>query len=83
MKPKIFPRPLGERQVVVVLSFAELVYFELDLDSQLNEYQERKAMGSTVLALFMAKKFFFRIHSLKDVNSPASSLLCVNTFYIL
>jgi hypothetical protein len=37
--------------VVVALSSAELVYFELDLDGQLNEYEDRKAMGSTVLAL--------------------------------
>ena len=36
---------------MVALSSAELVYFELDLDGQLNEYQDRKAMGSTVLAL--------------------------------
>ena len=28
-----------------------MVYFKLDLDGQLNECQERKAMGSTVLAL--------------------------------
>ncbi|KAG7446535.1 uncharacterized protein BT62DRAFT_994128 [Guyanagaster necrorhizus] len=41
----------NKRQVVVALSSAELVYFELDLDGQLNEYQDRKAMGSTVLAL--------------------------------
>ncbi|GJE94388.1 DDB1 family protein [Phanerochaete sordida] len=41
----------NRRQVVVALSSAELVYFELDLEGQLNEYQERKAMGSTVLAL--------------------------------
>jgi splicing factor 3B subunit 3 len=39
------------RQVVVALSTAELVYFELDLEGQLNEYQDRKAMGSTVLAM--------------------------------
>lgn len=43
------------RQVVVALSSAELVYFELDLDGQLNEYQDRKAMGSTVLALSIAE----------------------------
>ncbi|THU96687.1 hypothetical protein K435DRAFT_891688 [Dendrothele bispora CBS 962.96] len=36
---------------VVALSSAELVYFESDLEGQLNEYQDRKAMGSTVLAL--------------------------------
>jgi splicing factor 3B subunit 3 len=41
----------NKRQVVVALSSAELVYFELDLDGQLNEYRDRKAMGSTVLAL--------------------------------
>ncbi|KAJ7644170.1 CPSF A subunit region-domain-containing protein [Roridomyces roridus] len=41
----------NQRQIVVALSSAEIVYFELDLDGQLNEYQERKAMGSAVLAL--------------------------------
>ncbi|KZT22240.1 hypothetical protein NEOLEDRAFT_1181118 [Neolentinus lepideus HHB14362 ss-1] len=41
----------NKRQVVVALSSAELVYFELDLEGQLNEFQDRKAMGSTVLAL--------------------------------
>lgn len=41
----------NKRQVVVALSSAELVYFELDLEGQLNEYQDMKAMGSTVLAL--------------------------------
>ena len=35
----------------MALNSAELVYFELDLEGQLNEYQDRKAMGSTVLAL--------------------------------
>jgi splicing factor 3B subunit 3 len=41
----------NKRQVVVALSPAELVYFELDLEGQLNEYEDRKAMGITVLAL--------------------------------
>lgn len=41
----------NKRQVVVALSSAELVYFELDLEGQLNEYQDRKPMGSTVLAM--------------------------------
>lgn len=45
----------NKRQVVVALSSAELVYFELDLDGQLNEYQDRKAMGSTILALSIAE----------------------------
>src|SRR3984885_9085352 len=47
----------NKRQVVVALSSAELVYFdfELDLDGQSNEYKNRKAMGSTVLALSIAE----------------------------
>ncbi|KAJ4475998.1 CPSF A subunit region-domain-containing protein [Lentinula edodes] len=45
----------NKRQVVVALSSAELVYFELDQEGQLNEYQDRKAMGSTVLALSIAE----------------------------
>lgn len=45
----------NSRQVVVALNSAELVYFELDLDGQLNEYQDRKAMGSVVLALSMSE----------------------------
>ena len=45
----------NKRQVVVALSSGELVYFELDLDGQLNEYQDRRAMGSTILALSIAE----------------------------
>ncbi|KAG8918653.1 pre-mRNA-splicing factor rse1 [Tulasnella sp. 418] len=41
----------NKRQVAIALNSAELVYFELDLEGQLNEYQDRKAMGSTVLAM--------------------------------
>ncbi|KAJ6491555.1 mono-functional DNA-alkylating methyl methanesulfonate N-term-domain-containing protein [Mycena vulgaris] len=41
----------NKRQIVVALSSAEIVYFELDLDGQLSEYQDRKAMGSAILAL--------------------------------
>ena len=36
---------------MVALSSAD---FELDLDGQLNEYQDRKAMGRPVLALSIA-----------------------------
>ncbi|KAF6743064.1 hypothetical protein DFP72DRAFT_859615 [Ephemerocybe angulata] len=50
-KTMIVTATTNKRQVVVALSIAELVYFELDLDGPLNEYQDRKAMGSTVLAL--------------------------------
>jgi splicing factor 3B subunit 3 len=45
----------NKRQVIVALSSAELVYFELDLEGQLNEYQDRKAMGSTVLTMSVAE----------------------------
>ncbi|KAJ7912563.1 mono-functional DNA-alkylating methyl methanesulfonate N-term-domain-containing protein [Mycena leptocephala] len=45
----------NQRQIVIALGSAEIVYFELDLDGQLNEYQDRKAMGSTVLALGLAE----------------------------
>jgi splicing factor 3B subunit 3 len=41
----------NKRQIAVALSSAEIVYFELDNDGQLNEYQDRKAMGSSILAL--------------------------------
>ncbi|KZT06669.1 uncharacterized protein LAESUDRAFT_700021 [Laetiporus sulphureus 93-53] len=41
----------NKRQVVVALDSGELVYFELDLEGQLNEYQDRRAMGNTILAL--------------------------------
>ncbi|KAK9464366.1 CPSF A subunit region-domain-containing protein [Lipomyces arxii] len=41
----------NERQVAVALSTGEIVYLELDEDGQLNEYQERQAMGAGVLSL--------------------------------
>ncbi|KAK4058796.1 pre-mRNA-splicing factor rse1 [Microbotryomycetes sp. JL221] len=44
----------NQRQVVVALSTDELVYFELDLDGQLNEYQERKQMDAKVLTMSLA-----------------------------
>ncbi|KAJ3506068.1 hypothetical protein NLJ89_g7080 [Agrocybe chaxingu] len=46
---------MNKRQVVVALSSAEIVYFDMDLDGQLNEYQEKRAMGSRVLTLGIAK----------------------------
>ncbi|CCG81469.1 putative Nuclear mRNA splicing factor [Taphrina deformans PYCC 5710] len=39
------------RQVVVALSSGELVYFEMDSDGQLNEYQDKKEMSGNVTAL--------------------------------
>ncbi|KAL8292884.1 hypothetical protein RQP46_000578 [Phenoliferia psychrophenolica] len=45
----------NKRQVVVALSTNEIVYFELDLDGQLNEFQERKDMGVEVLTMSIAE----------------------------
>jgi hypothetical protein len=41
----------NKRQVVIALTGGELVYFELDNQGQLNEYQERKEMASNVTCL--------------------------------
>lgn len=45
----------NSRQVVIGLSSGEVVYFELDLEGQLNEFQERRAMGAEILALSIAE----------------------------
>lgn len=46
----------NQRQVVVALAPTnEIVYFEQDMDGQLNEYQERKSMGANVVTLSMAE----------------------------
>lgn len=45
----------NSRQVVIGLSSGEIVYFELDMDGQLNEFQERRAMGAEILALSIAE----------------------------
>ncbi|KAI5479642.1 splicing factor 3B subunit 3 [Pseudohyphozyma bogoriensis] len=45
----------NKRQVVVALSTSEIVYFELDLTGQLNEFQERKEMGVEVLTMSIAE----------------------------
>ncbi|CAG8455093.1 129_t:CDS:10, partial [Racocetra fulgida] len=41
----------NKRQVVIALTGGELVYFELDNQGQLNEYQERKEMTANVHCL--------------------------------
>ncbi|TIC28406.1 hypothetical protein E3Q11_01879 [Wallemia mellicola] len=41
----------NSRQVCVALSNGELVYFEMDNEGQLNEFQERKSMESTVTTM--------------------------------
>lgn len=44
----------NKRQVVVALSTAELVYFELDVDGTLSEYQDRKALPANASCLSIA-----------------------------
>ncbi|CAG8434541.1 5348_t:CDS:10 [Diversispora eburnea] len=41
----------NKRQVVIALTGGELVYFELDNQGQLNEYQDRKEMSANVTCL--------------------------------
>jgi splicing factor 3B subunit 3 len=41
----------NERQIAVALSSGEIVYFELDTDGSLAEYEERTEMNGTVTAL--------------------------------
>ncbi|GAA5896462.1 hypothetical protein JCM5296_000672 [Sporobolomyces johnsonii] len=45
----------NSRQVVIGLSSGEIVYFELDLDGQLNEFQERRPMGAEILTMSIAE----------------------------
>ena len=42
---------VNQRQVVAALAGTELVYFELDLTQQLNEFQERKELGTEIACL--------------------------------
>ncbi|KAJ9664691.1 pre-mRNA-splicing factor rse1 [Neophaeococcomyces mojaviensis] len=41
----------NERQIAVALSSGEIVYFEMDTDGSLNEYDERREMTGTVTCL--------------------------------
>ena len=67
----------NKRQVAVALSSAEIIYFELDLDGQLNEYQDRKAMGSAVLALSMDEVPQGRQRTPYLVSSPTFHIFVV------
>jgi len=41
----------NERQVVLALDSQEIVYFELDMDGQLNEFQDRRDIEADIVAL--------------------------------
>ena len=45
----------NQRQVVIALSSGELVYFEIDDEGQLNEYEDRKQIPGGVTALSIAE----------------------------
>ncbi|KAF8242261.1 hypothetical protein K440DRAFT_617699 [Wilcoxina mikolae CBS 423.85] len=45
----------NSRQVVVALSSGEIVYFEMDSDGQLAEYEEKKEMTGTVTCLSLGE----------------------------
>ena len=45
----------NERQVAVALSSGEIVYFEMDVDGSLAEYDEKREMSGTVTCLSLAE----------------------------
>ncbi|KAK3997241.1 Pre-mRNA-splicing factor rse1 [Cladorrhinum sp. PSN332] len=45
----------NENQVVIALSSGEIVYFEMDVDGSLAEYDEKKEMSGTVTSLSLAR----------------------------
>lgn len=42
---------INQRQVIIVLTGGELVYFEMDASGQLNEYTDRKEMSCDVICM--------------------------------
>ncbi|KLU84269.1 pre-mRNA-splicing factor RSE1, variant [Magnaporthiopsis poae ATCC 64411] len=54
----------NERQVAVALSSGEIVYFEMDSDGSLAEYDERKEMSGTVTSLSLGEVPEGRLRSL-------------------
>ena len=53
-KRQIVQCAVNQRQVVIALSGGDLVYFEMDITGQLNEYTERKDMGAEVICMALA-----------------------------
>lgn len=53
-KKQIVKCAINQRQVVIALTGGELVYFEMDATGQLNEYTERKDMGTDVVCMGLA-----------------------------
>ena len=53
-KRQIVQCAVNQRQVVIALAGGDLVYFEMDMSGQLNEYTERKEMGAEVVCMALA-----------------------------
>lgn len=53
----------NERQVAVALSSGEIVYFEMDTDGSLQEYEERREMSGTVTCLSLGEVPAGRVRS--------------------
>jgi len=54
-KKTIVKCAMNQRQVVIALTGGELVYFEMDVTGQLNEYTERKEMSSEVICMALGR----------------------------
>ena len=55
LKRHIVKCAINHRQVVIALSGGELVYFEMDVVGQLNEYTDRKEMGCEVICMTLGE----------------------------
>lgn len=53
-KKQIVKSAINQRQVVIGLTGGELVYFEMDVAGQLNEYTDRKEMGAEIVCMALA-----------------------------
>ncbi|CAH8491836.1 unnamed protein product [Dicrocoelium dendriticum] len=54
-KKTIVKCAVNRRQVVIALTGGELVYFEMDMTGQLNEYTERKEMPTDVICMALGR----------------------------
>ncbi|CAL8090375.1 unnamed protein product [Calicophoron daubneyi] len=54
-KKTIVKCAVNRRQVVIALTGGELVYFEMDMTGQLNEYTERKEMPADVICMALGR----------------------------
>jgi len=66
----------NKRQVVIALSTAELVYFELDPENNLSEYQDKKSLPGNATAVSIAevpegrRRTSYLVSSQRDCSDP-------------